>query len=124
MNGLLSPVPNKALRFTPEAPLIGKNDIVKDCEGKHKLWTREGTTFTAHPVEVGISIRAARTACVAQTNLGNGSFEYIIRISIYREAGTLAFYDTAYISFIYIGHYLHLCQVPQPRLETETPPDS
>lgn len=48
-------VPNKALRFTPEAPLIGKNDIVKDCEGKHKLWTREGTTFTAHPVEVGIS---------------------------------------------------------------------
>ena len=48
-------VPNKALRFTPEKPLIGKNDIVKDCEGEHKLWTREGTTFTAHPVEVGIS---------------------------------------------------------------------
>lgn len=36
-------------------PLIGNNDIVKDCEGEHKLWTREGTTFTAHPVEVGIS---------------------------------------------------------------------
>ena len=48
-------VPNKALRFTPEKPLIGNNDIVKDCEGEHKLWTREGTTFTAHPVEVGIS---------------------------------------------------------------------
>jgi HlyD family secretion protein len=48
-------VPNKALRFTPEKPLIGKNDIVKDCEGEHKLWTHEGTTFTAHPVEVGIS---------------------------------------------------------------------
>ena len=48
-------VPNKALRFTPEKPLIGKNDIVKDCEGEHKLWAREGTTFTAHPVEVGIS---------------------------------------------------------------------
>lgn len=48
-------VPNKALRFTPEKPLIGNNDIVKDCEGEHKLWTREGTTFTAHPVEIGIS---------------------------------------------------------------------
>lgn len=48
-------VPNKALRFTPEKPLIGNNDIVKDCEGEHKLWTREGTTFIAHPVEVGIS---------------------------------------------------------------------
>lgn len=48
-------VPNKALRFVPEKPLIGSNDIVQDCEGKHKLWTREGTTFTAHPVEIGIS---------------------------------------------------------------------
>ena len=48
-------VPNRALRFTPEAPLIGKNDIVKDCEGEHKVWTREGTTFMAHPVEIGIS---------------------------------------------------------------------
>lgn len=52
--GVLS-VPNKALRFTPEMPLIGKNDIVKDCEGEHKVWTREGNTFTAHPVETGIT---------------------------------------------------------------------
>lgn len=48
-------VPSRALRFTPEKPLIGENDIVKDCEGEHKLWTREGNTFTAHAVEVGIS---------------------------------------------------------------------
>lgn len=48
-------VPNKALRFTPEEPLIGKNDIVKDCESEHKVWTHEGTTFTAHPVEIGIT---------------------------------------------------------------------
>ncbi len=34
-----------------------------------------------------------------------------IRISVYREAGTLAFYNTAYICFIHICHYLHLCQV-------------
>ena len=48
-------VPARALRFTPERPLIGENDIVKDCEIPHKLWTREGNTFTAHPVTVGIS---------------------------------------------------------------------
>ena len=48
-------VPSRALRFTPEKPLIGKGDIVKDCEGKHKLWTREGNIFTAHPVQTGIS---------------------------------------------------------------------
>lgn len=48
-------VPSKALRFSPEKMLIGKNDIVKDCEATHKVWTREGNTFTAHPVEIGIS---------------------------------------------------------------------
>ena len=48
-------VPARALRFTPERPLIGENNIVKDCESPHKLWTREGNTFTAHPVTVGIS---------------------------------------------------------------------
>ena len=48
-------VPSRALRFTPEVPLIGKEDIVKDCAGEHKLWTKEGNTFTAHPVQIGIS---------------------------------------------------------------------
>ncbi len=48
-------VPAKALRFTPEVPLVGKEDIIKDCEGEHKLWTKEGNTFTAHPVKIGIS---------------------------------------------------------------------
>lgn len=48
-------VPARALRFTPEEPLISADDIVKDCEGEYKLWTREGNTFTAHAVEVGIS---------------------------------------------------------------------
>ena len=43
------------MRFTPEIPLIGPQDIVNDCEGEHKLWTKEGNTFTAHPVEIGIS---------------------------------------------------------------------
>lgn len=48
-------VPARALRFTPERPLISENDIVNDCDAEHKVWTREGNTFTAHPVEVGIS---------------------------------------------------------------------
>ena len=53
--GVLS-VPAKALRFTPAVPLVGSNAVVKDCEGEHKVWTREGDTFTAHPVSIGISI--------------------------------------------------------------------
>ena len=48
-------VPARALRFTPEYPLIEKTDVVVDCEGEAKLWSREGNTFTAHPVQLGIS---------------------------------------------------------------------
>lgn len=48
-------VPSKALRFNPEAPLVTENDVVNDCEGEHKLWTRQGNVFTAHPVKIGIS---------------------------------------------------------------------
>ena len=52
--GVLS-VPTKALRFTPAVPLVGKDAVIKDWEGEHKVWTREGDTFTAHPVSIGIS---------------------------------------------------------------------
>lgn len=52
--GVLS-VPTRALRFNPVAPIVGKNAVIADCEGEHKLWTREGNTFTAHPVQTGIS---------------------------------------------------------------------
>ena len=48
-------VSSRALRFSPTVPLIGKDDIVVDCEGSSKLWTRDGNTFTAHPVKTGIS---------------------------------------------------------------------
>lgn len=48
-------VPAKALRFTPEPMLVGKKAVVKDCTAKYKVWTREGDTFTAHSVEVGIT---------------------------------------------------------------------
>ena len=52
--GTLS-VPSNALRFTPAIPIVGKEAIVNDCEGEHKVWTREGNTFTAHAVQTGIS---------------------------------------------------------------------
>jgi HlyD family secretion protein len=48
-------VPSKALRFDPVTPLVGKEAVIKDCQAEHKLWTREGNTFTAHPVTIGIS---------------------------------------------------------------------
>ena len=61
--------PARALRFNPEKPLIGDNDIVKDCEGEHKLWTRKGNTFTAHPVKIGIS-NGVNTEIISGINEG------------------------------------------------------
>ncbi len=48
-------VPAKALRFVPEASLAGEETVIKDCDSETKVWTREGGTFTAHPVVTGIS---------------------------------------------------------------------
>lgn len=62
-------VPARALRFTPEKPLIGDKDIVKDCESEYKLWMREGNTFTAHPVEIGIS-NGINTEIISGVNEG------------------------------------------------------
>lgn len=47
-------VPSKALRFTPDKLLIGTNDKVSDApQAAHKLWTYDGSSFVAHPVEIG-----------------------------------------------------------------------
>ena len=59
----------------------------------------------------GAGTCTAGTARISQANLCHYSFECVVRISVYREAGTLTFFDTAYISFVHVGHYLHLCQV-------------
>ncbi len=48
-------VPSKALRFTPETPMLGSNDVVEDCEGEHKVWTYENHVFKAYPVTIGVS---------------------------------------------------------------------
>ena len=46
-------VSTKALRFTPNPAILTEDQKVEDCEGQHKLWTKEGNTFKAHKVEVG-----------------------------------------------------------------------
>lgn len=48
-------VPSKALRFSPVVPMVGKDAVIKDCKGEHKVWTKEGNSYTAHPVTVGIT---------------------------------------------------------------------
>ena len=46
-------VPAKALRFHPNEALLQKEETISDCEGDHKLWTKEGSVFKAHKVEIG-----------------------------------------------------------------------
>lgn len=53
-NGIVS-VPTKALRFTPTKETVGPKDKIVDCQGSHKLWVREGHTFKAYSVQVGIT---------------------------------------------------------------------
>lgn len=47
-------VPTKALRFTPTQDLMKGIKIV-DCNGKNKVWTKEGNVFKAHAVQIGMS---------------------------------------------------------------------
>ena len=74
-------VPAKALRFHPNDALLQKGETIDDCEGDHKLWTKEGTVFKAHKVEVGTSngvmteIKggiAAGTEVLADFNISGG----------------------------------------------------
>lgn len=46
-------VSNKALRFAPNAALLGEEYSIRDCEGKEKLWTLDDKTFVAHSVKTG-----------------------------------------------------------------------
>ena len=46
-------VSTKALRFTPNPAILTEDQKIEDCEGEHKLWTKEGDTFKAHKVEIG-----------------------------------------------------------------------
>lgn len=48
-------VPAKALRFTPNAALLTPDQVIEDCQGDFKVWTREGNIFKAHKVSTGIT---------------------------------------------------------------------
>ena len=48
-------VSSKALRFTPNAALLGEEYTISDCDGKEKLWTLDGNRFVAHSVKAGLS---------------------------------------------------------------------
>lgn len=52
--GILS-VPTKALRFTPTKEAIGPKEKIADCQGTHKVWVKDGNTFKAHSVKIGIT---------------------------------------------------------------------
>ena len=43
-----------ALYFTPN-PDVAVGYTIKDCEAPQKVWKLEGKTFTAIPVEIGLS---------------------------------------------------------------------
>jgi HlyD family secretion protein len=62
-------VKSAALRFTPDAEVIGKKYKVKDINASHKLWTLEGNTFVAHKVEIGIT-DGKHTEITSGINLG------------------------------------------------------
>lgn len=48
-------VKSKALRFTPQSEVLGKNIKIEDCNGKNKLWVKNDNTLKAYSVKIGIS---------------------------------------------------------------------
>ncbi len=48
-------IPSKALRFAPNDAILQKGETIEDCEGKNKVWTKQGPVFKAYAVEVGIT---------------------------------------------------------------------
>ena len=77
-------VPAKALRFQPNEAFLQKGETIEDCEGDHKLWTKEGSVFKAHNVEIGttngmmteiISGIKEGTEVLSDFNISGGSAE-------------------------------------------------
>ena len=62
-------VPTKALRYSPTVETLGKKYKIIDCKGKNKVWTLEGNTVKAHPVQIGIS-DGSRTEIISGLSLG------------------------------------------------------
>ena len=47
-------VKTKALRFTPQAEILGKSIKIEDCNGKNKLWIKNGNILKAYAVKIGV----------------------------------------------------------------------
>ena len=45
----------KALRFMPIDAILSEGQTIEDCEAPVKVWTLEGNTFKAHPIQTGIT---------------------------------------------------------------------
>lgn len=48
-------VKSKALRFSPQSEVLGKNIKIEDCNGKNKLWVKNDNTLKAYSVKIGVS---------------------------------------------------------------------
>lgn len=48
-------VPTKALQFTPNEKMLGKDQSIQDCQGAAKVWTLQNNVFRAIPVTTGIT---------------------------------------------------------------------
>ena len=46
-------IPAKALKFTPNDKLLSKDQKIVDCQGKDKVWVRDGNDFKAIAVKIG-----------------------------------------------------------------------
>lgn len=62
-------VPSKALRFSFNKELAGDEAVINDVAAAHKVWTKDGDTFTAHAVEVGLN-NGATTEIVSGVHEG------------------------------------------------------
>lgn len=53
-NGVLS-VPTKALKFTPNPLMLPENVLITDCDGKDKVWVKDGSDVKAIAVTTGVT---------------------------------------------------------------------
>ena len=63
-------VPTKALRFVPNAEVLGEDCVIEDCEGNNKLWKHEGNAIKAYAVETGVT-NGVRTEILSGANEGD-----------------------------------------------------
>ena len=67
----------KALRFAPNEALIAEDETIEPCEARFKLWVREGKTFKALPVELGVS-NGTLTEITGGVNAGTEVLEEMV----------------------------------------------